>query len=134
MALSGSFSVTQRDGKETVRCDWTGTQNVTNNTTAITAKLYFTNQYEIDIGTRTHTITIDGTAYNITSNAINTTGEHYLGSVTHTVVHNSDGAKSIAMSFVFSLKATLSGTYYESMSKSTSFSLNTIPRVSFQQF
>ena len=96
MALSGSFSVSQRNGYETVRCDWTGTQSIANNTTTITAKLYFINQYAISIGERTHTITIDGTAYSITSSAISTTGEHYLGSVSHTVTHSSDGTKSIA--------------------------------------
>lgn len=130
MALSGSFSATQRNGNEVVRCDWTGTQDIGNNKTTITAKLYFTNKYAISIGERTHTITINGTAKTLTSAAINTTGEHYIGSVSVDVPHNADGTKSISMSFVFSLKATLSGTYYESMSSSTTASLNTIPRTS----
>lgn len=134
MALSGSFSATQRNGKETVRCDWVGTQNVASNKTTITAKLYFTNQYAISIGSRTHTITINGTAKTITSGNITTAGEHYIGSVSVDVPHNSDGTKSISMSFVFSLKATLSGTYYESMSSSTTASLNTIPRASTPSF
>lgn len=134
MALSGSFSTSQRDGREIVRCDWVGSQNTVNNTTTITAKLYFTNLYAISIGERTHTVTIDGTSYTITSSAINTTGEHYLGSVTKIINHNSDGTKNISMSFVFSLKATLSGVYYESMSKSTTATLNTIPRASTLSF
>ena len=134
MALSGSFSTSQRDGREIVRCDWVGSQNTANNTTTITAKLYFTNLYAISIGERTHTVTIDGTSYTITSSAINTTGEHYLGSVTKIINHNSDGTKNISMSFVFSLKATLSGVYYENMSKSTTATLNTIPRASTLSF
>ncbi|MDE6697936.1 MAG: DUF859 domain-containing protein [Lachnospiraceae bacterium] len=134
MALSGSFSTSQRDGREIVRCDWVGSQNTANNTTTITAKLYFTNLYAISIGERTHTVTIDGTSYTITSSAINTTGEHYLGSVTKIINHNSDGTKNISMSFVFSLKATLSGVHYESMSKSTTATLNTIPRASTLSF
>ena len=97
MALSGSFSVSQRNGNETVRCDWSGTQNVSTNTTTITAKLYFTNKYAISIGDRTHTITINGTAKTLTSGAINTTGEHYIGSVSVDVPHNSDGTKSVAI-------------------------------------
>ena len=107
MALSGSFSATQRNGNEVVRCDWTGTQDIGNNKTTITAKLYFTNKYAISIGERTHTITINGTAKTLTSAAINTTGEHYIGSVSVDVPHNADGTKSISMSFVFSLKATV---------------------------
>lgn len=130
MALSGSFSAKQRNGKETVRCDWSGTQNVASNKTTITAKLYFTNQYAISIGSRTHTITINGKTQTITSGNITTAGKHYIGSVSVDVPHNSDGTKSISMSFVFSLKATLSGAYYESMSSSTTASLNTIPRAS----
>ena len=130
MALSGSFSASQRNGNETVRCDWSGVQNVSNNTTTITAKLYFTNKYAINIGSRTHTITINGTSYNITSGNITTAGEHYLGSASKTITHNSDGTKSISMSFNFSLKASLSGVYYEGLSQSSSVTLNTIPRAS----
>lgn len=131
MALSGSFSANQRNGKETVTVKWSATQNVANNTSTVTAKLYFTNQYSLYIAARTHTITIAGTKYNLTSDVINTTGEHYIGSVSHTISHDADGTKSFSMSFVFSLQATLSGTYYESISGSSgSIALNTIPRAS----
>lgn len=130
MALSGSFSASQRSGKETVRVDWSAAQSTANNTSTITAKLYFINQYAINIGSRTHTITINGTPHSLSSATISTTGEHYIGSVSQVVSHNSDGTKNVAMSFAFSLKATLSGTYYESISQSTTISLNTIPRTS----
>lgn len=130
MALSGSFSASQRNGTETVRCDWSGTQNISNNTTTITAKLYFINKYAINIGSRTHTIIIDGTSYNITSNNITTSGEHYIGSASKTISHSSDGTRTVAMSFNFSLKATLSGVYYEGLSQSSFATLNTIPRAS----
>lgn len=130
MALSGSFSASQRNGSETVRCDWTGTQDITNNKTTITAKLYFTNQYALNIGSRTHTITINGTKKTITSAAITSAGEHLIGTVSVDVPHNADGSKTVSMAFVFSLQATLSGTYYESISKSTTATLNTIPRAS----
>ena len=135
MALSGSFSFSQRSGKETVRIDWSGVQNVANNTTTITAKMYFINQYALSIGARTHTITIDGTSYTLNSNTINTVGEHSIGSVSKTITHGSDGSKSFSISATFSLQATLSGVYYESMSgNSGTITINTIPRASTISF
>lgn len=135
MALSGSFSFSQRSGKETVRIDWIGVQNVANNTTTITAKMYFINQYALSIGARTHTIIIDGTSYTINSSAINTIGERFIGSVSKAIAHSSDGSKSFSISATFSLQATLSGVYYESISGSSgTIVINTIPRASTINF
>lgn len=130
MALSGSFSGSQRSGNEKVRVDWSARQNVANNTSTVTCKMYFINQYAISIGSRSHTITINGATHTLTSGNINTIGEHYIGSVSQTITHNADGSKSIPLSFVFKLQATLSERYYESISASTTVSLNTIPRAS----
>lgn len=60
----------------------------------------------------------------------NGTGTHLLGTVTQTVNHNSDGTKSLTMSAVFYIRATLSGTYYESITASANITLDSIARAS----
>ena len=44
--------------------------------------------------------------------------------------HNSDGTKSLTMSAVFYIRATLSGTYYESITASANITLDSIARAS----
>ena len=63
MALSGSFSGSQRSGNEKVRVDWSASQNVANNTSTVTCKIYFINQYAINIASRSHTIRINGATH-----------------------------------------------------------------------
>lgn len=131
MASSGSFSGSIRDGHYKLRVDWTQTQNVSANTSTITAKMYLVNDWSLSINSRsTNTTTIAGTKQTYTSPAISSTGTHLLGTVTQTVSHDSDGSKSISMSSVFYIQATLSGTYYDSISASATVTLDTIPRAS----
>lgn len=132
MAVSGSFSNSIRDGHYTVRVDWTAVQSVTNNTSTITAKIYLVNDWRLDIGSRSdNSITIAGTKYTFKSSDITTTGTHLLSTVTsNPITHNSDGTKTITMSCNFSMNATLSGTYYGTMTASTSVTLDTIARAS----
>lgn len=131
MASSGSFSGSIRDGHYKLQVDWTQTKNVSNNTSTITAKMYLVNDWTLSIYSRsTNYTTIAGTKQTYTSPAISSTGTHLLGTVTQTVTHDSDGSKSITISSVYYIQATLSGTYYDSISASATVTLDSIPRAS----
>ena len=111
MASSGSFSGSIRDGHYKLRVDWSQSKNVSANTSTITCKLYLVNDWSLSISGRTdNTCTIDGTALTFSSPAIGSTGTHLLGTVSKTVNHASDGSKSLTISAVFQIRATLSGT------------------------
>lgn len=131
MASSGSFSGSIRDGHYKLRVDWSQTKNVSANTSTITAKMYLVNDWSLSINSRSSNYTtIAGTKKTYTSPAISSTGTHLLGTVSQTVTHDSDGSKSISISSVFYIQATLSGTYYDSISASATITLDSIPRAS----
>ena len=131
MASSGSFSGSIHSGHYVLRVDWTQTKNVSANTSTITAKAYLVNDWSLSINARSdNKVTIDGTAQTYASPAISSTGTHLLGTVTQTVSHASDGSKSLDMSAVFYIRATLSGTYYESITASANITLDSIARAS----
>ena len=131
MASSGSFSGSIKDGHYKLRVDWSQSKNVSANTSTITCKMYLVNDWSLSINSRSdNTTTIAGTAKTYSSPAISSTGTHSLGSVSQTVSHNSDGSKSITIKSVFYLRATLSGTYYESITASATVTLDSIPRAS----
>ena len=131
MASSGSFSGSIRDGHYVLRVDWSQSQNVSANTSTITAKMYLVNDWSLSISSRSTNYTmIAGTKQTYTSPSISSTGTHLLGTLTQTVTHDSDGSKSIAISSVFYIQATLGGTYYDSISASATVTLDTIPRAS----
>lgn len=131
MASSGSFSGSIHSGHYVLRVDWTQTKNVSANTSTVTAKLYLVNDWSLSINGRSdNTCTIDGTQQTFASAAISSTGTHLLGTVSQTVSHASDGSKSLAISAVFNIRATLSGTYYGSITASANITLDSIPRAS----
>lgn len=131
MASSGSFSGSIHSGHYVLRVDWTQTKNVSANTSTVTAKLYLVNDWSLSINGRSdNTCTIDGTQQTFASPAISSTGTHLLGTVSQTVSHASDGSKSLAISAVFNIRATLSGTYYGSITASANITLDSIPRAS----
>lgn len=131
MASSGSFSGSIRDGHYKLRVDWSQSKNVSANTSTITCKLYLVNDWSLNISGRSdNTCTIDGSAQTFSSPAISTTGTHLLGTVSRTVNHASDGSKSLAISAVFQIRATLSGTYYGTITASANITLDSIPRAS----
>lgn len=131
MATSGSFSGSIHSGHYVLRVDWTQTKNISANTSTITAKAYLVNDWSLSINGRSdNTLTVDGTAQTYASPAISGTGTTLLGTVTQTVSHASDGTKSLNMSAVFYIRATLSGTYYESITASATVTLDSIARAS----
>lgn len=131
MASSGSFSGSIHSGHYVLRVDWTQIKNVSANTSTITANIYLVNDWSLSISGRSdNSITIDGTAQTFASPSIGSTGSHLLGTVSQTVNHASDGSKSLTISAVFNIRATLSGTYYGSITASATITLDSIPRAS----
>jgi len=134
MALSGSFSGSIMSGKYKLRVDWSATQNVGNNTSKVTCAFYLVqaSSWSLNISSRTdNEATINGAKSTWTSVAISNSGGKTtkLGSVTSgNITHNADGTKSITLSAKFNIEATISGTYYSSITASTTVTLNTIPR------
>jgi microcystin-dependent protein len=130
MATSGSFSGSIVSGHYQLRVDWSQSKDVSANTSTVTCKMYLVNDYTLNINSRSNTCTIDGTDVAFTSSAISSTGTHSLGSASKTVSHNSDGTKSIAIKAVFNIQATISGTYYSSITASATITLDSIARAS----
>lgn len=131
MASSGSFSGSIRDGHYKLRVDWSQSKNVSANTSTVTCKLYLVNDWSLSISGRSdNTCTIDGAAQTFSSPAISSTGTHLLATISRTVNHASDGSKSLSISAVFQIRATLSGTYYGTISASANITLDSIPRAS----
>lgn len=134
MALSGSFSGSILGGNYKLRVDWSATQNVAANTSKITATMYLVqaSSWSIGISSRAdNTTTINGVEYTWTSPALNNGGGKTtkLGTVTSgNITHNADGSKSVTITAVFNIKATISGTYYSSIRASSTVPLNDIPR------
>ena len=132
MALSGSFSDAYRG--YTYKISWSAVQNVAGNYSTVTCKHYLVcaSSYSLNIASRTHSITVNGTKVTFTSSAINTAGGEtiLLGTTTHKITHNDSGVAAIVVTGVFSMKATISGTYVESITVPGSAGLDTIARAS----
>lgn len=132
MALSGAFEGSIKNGHYKVRVEWSATQNVANNTSTITAKMYMINDQNMSISARSnaHSLTIDGTTSTFSTSAISGTGSRLIGTATKTVTHNSDGTKSVAMSAVFALRAYFDSEYVANITASSTITLDTIARAS----
>lgn len=131
MASSGSFSGSIHSGHYVLRVDWTQTKNISANTSTITAKMYLVNDWRLSISGRSdNTCTIDGVEQTYSSPSIEGSGTTLLGTVSRTVSHAGDGTKSINISAVFNIRATLSGTYYNSITASATITLDSIARAS----
>ena len=134
MALSGSFSGSIRSGNYKLRVDWSATQNITSNTSKVTCVMYLVqaSSWSLGIASRSNnTTSIAGTSYSWTSPAISNGGgtTTKLATVTSgNIAHNADGTKSVTLSATFRIQATISGTYYETITASATVTLNTIPR------
>ena len=111
--------------------DWSQEQDVSNNRSTITCKIYFTNDWSLSISGRSdNTITIDGTQKTFSSAAVSTTGTRLFATVTQTVNHDSDGTKKLDINCVFKIAATLSGVYYSQITASATITLDSIARAS----
>lgn len=139
MALSGTITGS-KTGQFGVEIDWSGVQNISNNSTTITAKVYIT-YYTINISSRTVTCTIAGITQEASVAAINkqsasSTTRKLVGTFSQTIKHDSEGKASCAISasFPFKLTQTSTGNYIGTLSASGTVTLNTIPRASSISF
>ena len=115
-----------------LRSEWSSTPNTAGNYSDITVrhKLVCDKQYDLYIGSRTNSCTVNGETKNFTSSSISTTGNTTinLGTTTYRVYHNADGKKSTSLSTIFNLKATITGVYVEKITASGTITLDNIPR------
>lgn len=134
MALSGSYQETFNNGY-TVRTEWEASQNIDDNYSDLTITLYLDcrSNYALYIGSRTHTVYIDGSGYDITSSRISTSGGTTitLGSFDKRIYHNSDGTCDVDLSTTLDMRATINGSYVGSVDGgSNTITLDRIPRMS----
>lgn len=127
MALNGSVSTNQYDGKVGLTCTWTATQDLIANKSILTWTLasdgsqyytYETGNVRLDIGGET--VLQIGSRFNMTG------GGHWSRTGTLELPHNADGTKS----FTINISA---GIWYYTSSNCTgsgTFTLNQIPRES----
>jgi len=137
MALSGSFSApagTTGSGQyHTLRVDWEAVQDIPGNRSTVTCRIYHVQDknHALDIGSRTNNVcTIDGIRHSFSSPGIHNSGgvTTLLGTVSQTVNHAPDGGKTLDITVVFRIGATLGGTSYPSITASAAITLDTIPR------
>ena len=133
-ATSGEWTGGQVDRGYRLKVTYSeSAQNPKTNTSVVTATLYLVQDrtYSLYISTRSATITIDGTKTTISNiPAIRNNGgvTTKLGTATKTITHTPDGSKSISIAATFDMKATLSGTYYGTMSTSKTVALDKLDR------
>lgn len=130
---SGSFSNYFISGNDyyALIVDWSSTPTTSSNSSVVKATVKL-KVYSLNINARTDNyVTINGKTYYFDSAAINRSspGTITLGTVTSSAIaHNSDGSKSITIKAGFKLQATISGTYYGTVTASKSVTLDKIPR------
>ena len=133
-AVSGSFTGGEVNRGYRLKISYSeSAQNPKTNKSKVTATLYLVQDstYSLYISTRSATITINGTKTTISDiPAIRNSGgvTTKLGSASKTITHTSDGSKSISIKGTFDMNATLSGTYYGTMSTSKTISLDKLDR------
>ena len=134
MALSGSYQETFNSGY-TVRTEWEASQNIDGNYSDLTITLHLDcrSNYDLYIGSRTHTVYVDGSGYDITSSRISTGGGTTitLGSFDKRIYHNSDGTCNVDLSTTLDIRARIHGSYVGSVDGgSDTITLDRIPRMS----
>lgn len=134
MALSGSYQETFNNGY-TVRTEWEASQNIDGNYSDLTITLYLDcrSNYDLYIGSRTHTIYVDGSGYDITSSRISTGGGTTitLGSFDKRIYHNPDGTCNVDLSTTLDIRAKIHGSHVGSVDGgSDTITLDRIPRMS----
>ena len=100
--------------------------SIVNNTSKVTAKLYYYgNGVSYSGYQKTWKITIDGTTYSGTNTFTTSTSAQLLGTVSKTVTHNDNGAKTVSVSASFA-----TGVSIGTLTTSKSLTLTTIPKIS----
>lgn len=132
MASSGTISK-KITGRE-YRIEWSASQSIANNESTITCvhKLINDATYSLYIDPREINCTVGSDVKSTTSPGISTGGGSTitLGTTTHKVKHDNDGSKSVTITGIFYIQATLSGNYLNSITATGSVTLDTIARIS----
>lgn len=134
MALSGVINV-MVDTRWQVRLEWSATQNIANNTSTVTAKLYWESLYS-DSGVNSSPlkdgyIIIDGNRSDFQVSAhLSGKQKKLLHTHSRTITHNANGTLTIPISGSFSPNVTLRGAYRGTYTPSGNITLDTIPRAS----
>src|SRR5690606_5161592 len=120
-----------------LRLTWTASQNVANNSSSVTAKLYWEAVkdgvgYVSSSSSRGASITINGDTDSFTTTAgLSAGGSRLIRTTTISIPHNADGTKSFSISGSLNLSGiSLSGSDYGTQTVSGTATLNTIPRSS----
>lgn len=135
MVLSGVKNTDFANGFLRLALEWSATQNITGNTSTVTAKLYLqglnSNSTINASASNAGYITIDGakSSFNATS-AITGTQKKLLFTATKTVTHGTDGTKTLVLDAGFNVNITFSGVKYDWQYAGGSFELNKINRTS----
>lgn len=130
MALSGTITGTTANKYITAKIVWSATQSITDNTSTVTAKLYYiksSSSTSATQGTWSGSITIGGNKKDFSGVKLNlpANGSSVLAATyTETITHNADGTKSITIS----ASGAMSGTSLSSTTCSGTAALDTIPR------
>lgn len=134
MALSGTFFTNVGAGWR-LQLEWEATQNISANTSTITARLYWMSlgsAFTVNSSTvKTGNIKIDGNTSSFSGAGLaNLTGNQkkLLHTDVRTVTHNPDGTRTVPLQGNFNLNVTLSGTYYGTVTVSGNATLDKIPR------
>lgn len=118
----------------TYQIAWTATQNTSGNYSTLTCNhsLICDPSWDLDIGARVISCTVNSTTKTCTSPSIYTSGNStiFLGTTSYTINHSSDGSASFSLSSVFPIRATIQGVYQEDIPASGSGILNSMPRSS----
>lgn len=123
------------------RCDWSSTSTISSNSSVVTAKIYFVVESTSGGWGVTEkpdsTVIINGETYTYTAAKISvsagsTNQEVLLGTITSNAIsHNSDGSKTVSISFAYNLNKKLSdGKYYGTLTASDTAKLDQINRKS----
>jgi hypothetical protein len=136
MALSGSY-YKNVNSHWRLSIEWSATQNITNNTSTVTAKMYWQalDSYGAvnSSATKTSAIQHDDGSWSTESSSgmasLSGNQKKLINTYAFTVTHDSDGTKTFSLDGYFDAEITLSGTYYGRIDMDqVNFTLNTIPR------
>lgn len=135
MALKGSFKSYPISNKEFgLFCEWSGVQNITENYTDLTLKVYLRHWNLLFVGARPNQqVVIDGVKKIYTSPHLNfesNNGLVYTHFTTQTVrvPHLPDGTKSVAIRVTWDGQLNYTGAYVHSITASSTLSLDKIDR------
>lgn len=125
MALSGSITTNEKEGRS-ITLSWTATsQSVANNTTSLSWALKGSGSYTGWVMSGAFKAVINGTTVYTSDDRIQLRADQEIASGTMTIAHNADGTKSFSLSCEAGIY-----TYAVSATAGATHTLNTIPRAS----